>query len=206
MTDIPNPPFRDMPPLSHIESKDSRFTPLWEQWFLTNRSQVNGNTKTIATHTTQIAALQTLFQSIFHVGCLFETTNSANPSTYFGFGTWALYGTGRTTVCIDSADADFDTVGETGGSKSASVSDHTHSLSSHVHALTDHEHTIDHTHGSGTDIEAGNDIASSYAGNSGSAGSGDTGVADPDVTGSGGNATVDTLSPYIVVYRWRRTA
>lgn len=44
------------------------------------------------------------------------SVNSTNPSTYYG-GTWVLWGAGRVPVCINTADADFNTVEKTGGSK-----------------------------------------------------------------------------------------
>lgn len=52
----------------------------------------------------------------YKVGDLFLTTNSENPSVRFG-GTWELYGKGKTLVCVDSSDTDFNEAKKTGGSK-----------------------------------------------------------------------------------------
>jgi len=46
---------------------------------------------------------------IFHIGKILITLEPANPSTYLGFGTWRLYGTGR---CLMSAGTATDTRGE----------------------------------------------------------------------------------------------
>lgn len=48
------------------------------------------------------------------VGTIHITTESANPATYLGYGTWAAYGTGRVLIGIDPATPAYDTVGETG--------------------------------------------------------------------------------------------
>ena len=55
------------------------------------------------------------------VGSLHVTVDPTNPATTLGYGTWAAFGTGRVIVGVDVGDADFDTVEETGGSKTATV-------------------------------------------------------------------------------------
>lgn len=53
------------------------------------------------------------------VGTVIERGDDTNPSTIYG-GTWQPYAQGRTTVGLDPNDPDFDEVGKTGGSKTAS--------------------------------------------------------------------------------------
>lgn len=48
------------------------------------------------------------------IGTIHMSTNSANPATYLGYGTWAAYATGRVVIGIDPSNPDYDTVGETG--------------------------------------------------------------------------------------------
>ena len=48
------------------------------------------------------------------IGTIHITTESANPATYLGYGTWSAYATGRVMVAIDPSNPDYDTVGETG--------------------------------------------------------------------------------------------
>lgn len=50
------------------------------------------------------------------VGFIYMSTNSTDPSTYFG-GTWQRIAKGRTLVGVDETDTDFDQPGETGGEK-----------------------------------------------------------------------------------------
>lgn len=52
------------------------------------------------------------------VGAIYITTVATNPNTVLGYGTWSAFGAGKVLVGLDSADANFDTVEETGGAKS----------------------------------------------------------------------------------------
>lgn len=64
-------------------------------------------------------------QLLYRVGDVMISTNSDNPSTFFG-GTWQLLCPGRTLVCVDTNDSDFNTVKKTGGSKY--IQRHKHSV------------------------------------------------------------------------------
>ena len=57
----------------------------------------------------------------FPVGSVFIAVVSTNPATLLGYGTWASIGAGRVLVGLDSGDADFDVVEETGGAKTATI-------------------------------------------------------------------------------------
>lgn len=67
------------------------------------------------------ATLSEYFEKIYPVGRIIFSTTDTNPASYFGFGTWTLWGSGRVPVGVDSSDTDFQTVEKTGGSKT-----HTH--------------------------------------------------------------------------------
>ena len=60
-----------------------------------------------------------MLETIYPVGSIYINVGVDNklPETLLGFGTWTAFGTGRTIVGVDSSDTDFDTVRETGGSK-----------------------------------------------------------------------------------------
>jgi hypothetical protein len=58
----------------------------------------------------------------FPVGSVFIAVVSTDPATLLGYGTWAAIAAGRVLVGLDSGDPDFDTVEETGGSKSGTPS------------------------------------------------------------------------------------
>lgn len=53
------------------------------------------------------------------IGSIEVNVSGDNPGTYLG-GTWEAFGTGKTLVGIDTSDSNFDTVEETGGSKTHS--------------------------------------------------------------------------------------
>ena len=120
------------------------------------------------------------------IGGIYKTlatyADSAEVNAVLGYGTWAAWGTGRVSVGLDAADADFDTVGETGGAKT-------------------HQHTVDVPDTQSDGPSQGVEIA---------AGAGAT-VADmlhhhhtdPAEFNSG---SASSMPPYIVCYYWRRTA
>lgn len=124
------------------------------------------------------------WNSIFPVGSIYMATVSTNPSSFFG-GTWTAFGAGRTVVGIDAGQTEFDTVEETGGAK-------THTLS--TSEIPAHAHTI-----------SSFPVWSSNAGLGGSSFAVDsTETKSSNNAGSGGSH--NNLQPYIVVYMWKRTA
>src|SRR5512136_741002 len=73
---------------------------------------------------------------VYPVGAIYLSVVSTSPATLFG-GTWSAIGAGRILVGLDSGDADFDTVEETGGAKTVASSAQTfagNALASHQHA------------------------------------------------------------------------
>ena len=75
---------------------------------------------------TDLVKLSTALKDVIHpVGIILETTEQSTASdfaTAIGFGTWEAYGTGRVTVAIDSSQTEFDTLGETSGAKTHTLS------------------------------------------------------------------------------------
>jgi microcystin-dependent protein len=81
----------------------------------------------------------------YPVGAIYIAVSSTSPATLFG-GTWQSFGAGRVLVGIDTGDADFNTVEETGGAKThtlttAEMPNHTHIQNSHNHTQDSHNHT-----------------------------------------------------------------
>jgi hypothetical protein len=131
-------------------------------------------------------------EAIYPVGAIYMSVVSTSPATLFG-GTWAAWGAGRVPVGIDAADADFDTVEETGGAK-------THTLAmteipSHYFALNDARASTLY----GTTATMGSTTPQTYALGGG------TGQNIATNTLGGGQAH-NNLQPYIVCYMWKRTA
>lgn len=132
--------------------------------------------------------LNFLREAAYPVGSIYTSVVSTNPATTLGFGTWAAFGAGRVLVGVDTGQTEFDSVEETGGSK--------------THTLTEAEIPA-HTHvqrrstagGAGTtDFEVAADRNTTYTN-------------APSSTGStGGGGAHNNLQPYITVYFWKRTA
>lgn len=119
----------------------------------------------------------------YKVGDLFLTTRNENPSLRFG-GTWELFGKGKTLVCVDENDNDFNTVKRTGGEK-------THELT--VDEMPSHNHTEKFVGvGWKQDGTSGTYCVSS--------------ALEPyRVTGdAGGGQPHNNLQPYITCYIWIR--
>lgn len=119
---------------------------------------------------------------IYPVGMLVELTVATNPATLWGFGTWAYYGEGRVAVAVNSGGGTFGTGGATGGAE-------THQLT--VAELAAHTHIVSQ---SGSINNSGGSTARTGA----------TGAQASSSTG--GDGAHNNLQPYIVVYRWERTA
>lgn len=132
-----------------------------------------------------------IFQSIYPVGSIYMSTISTNPATLFGIGTWELWGQGRVPVGVDTSDTDFDTVEETGGEKTHTLTEdempeHTH-LAGGNHALW----VQDSGYGSITpDSTTGANRAN---------------VSERKTSATGGSQPHNILQPYITCYMWKRT-
>ena len=107
-------------------------------------------------------ALHDIVDLIYPVGSIYMSVNSVNPSLLFG-GTWTAWGQGRVPVGVDTSQSAFDTVEETGGAATVTltasqcgVPAHKHGVGSivaklinHVHPGPSHYHAISLTSGSG---------------------------------------------------------
>lgn len=142
----------------------------------------------------------------FPVGSVFIAVVSTNPGTLLGYGTWSAFATGRMLIGLDSGDADFDTVEETGGAKTHTLA--VNNLPAHNHSVTDPGHThLTQRYPTATGTSSGFTIDTSMSGtladNTLPTKSATTGITIGN-TGSG-NA-VNHMPPYIAVYMWKRTA
>ncbi len=124
----------------------------------------------------------------YKVGDLFLTTRNENPSLRFG-GTWELFGKGKTLVCVDEDDNDFNVVNKTGGEKA-------HKLT--VSEIPSHSHAQYVTANSGYGVGLRQD----YNGEQGEYGQYPQGV---ETALAGGGQLHNNLQPYITCYIWIRT-
>ncbi len=164
-------------------------------------------TASLGTSTTQIATtafVQAALQILHPVGSIYiNSSNSTNPGTLLGFGTWSAFGAGRVPVGFDSGNALFDTAEETGGSADAIVVSHTHTATSTV---TDPGHTHSPGSISTSNINAGTSNGGSVQ-SPGPIPSATTGISvATTVASTGSSGTNANYQPYITVYMWKRTA
>jgi len=139
---------------------------------------------------------QSFLDTIYPIGSIYtNATDSTNPGTLLGFGTWTSFGAGKVAVGIDSGDTDFDTAEETGGSKThtlttSEIPGHTHDTGvvgqSDKNFVTDQRITVPQQFGFDDDNNQG--------------------TASSKTTSTGGGGAHNNLQPYIVVYMWKRTA
>jgi len=163
----------------------------------TGVTQSFGN-NTIALATT--AFVQAALAALHPVGSIYiNATNSTNPGTLLGFGTWTAFGAGRVPVGFNASNPLFDTAEETGGSADAIVVSHTHTAT-----VTDpgNNHTYGGLQSQG--LEAGNSIIAT-TGSVASTSTATTGISVSNST-TGSSGTNANYQPYITVYMWKRTA
>jgi hypothetical protein len=170
---------------------------------LTNELAINeaGSSKKVTV--AQILAL------VYPVGCIYTSIDSTSPATVFGFGTWAAFGAGRVLVGLDSGDANFDVVEETGGAKTVASSNQTFTgtqstaIVNHTHTTTVYVGTTDGTYGTFDSSSTSPGTAKTIQ--SGNPDSGGVASYTPAGTNAAGAAT-SVVQPYIVVYFFKRTA
>lgn len=125
-----------------------------------------------------------IMKKVHPVGRIVMSTSSTNPGTLpeLAGTTWTAWGTGRVPVGVDTGQTEFDTVGETGGAK-------THTLT--VDQIPAHSHgLIQGSGGSGNYTYPAN---STYGVNA-------------FTNNAGGGQAHNNLQPYITCYFWKRTA
>jgi hypothetical protein len=123
---------------------------------------------------------------VYPVGCIYTSVVSTNPATVFGFGTWVAFGAGKVLVGLDAGQTEFDTVEETGGAK-------THTLS--INEIPPHPHTYTYTAYDGVHL-ADNGVSLGTV----------TGESTQNTGSAGSGLAHNNLQPYVVVYFWKRTA
>ena len=169
-----------------------------------SKAELNGSasetfsavTAAAGTNTTQVATtafVETATSStniadqVYPIGAIFTTVtayaNSAAVVTAIGGTTWTAFGGGKVLVGLDSGDSDFDTVEDTGGSK-------THTLS--TSEMPAHTHSYDAHLGTGSSGPVSLDDRMP--------------LTTSTTTSTGGGSAHNNVQPYIVVYFWKRTA
>jgi len=160
-------------------------------------------TASFATSSTQLATtafVQAGLAASYPVGSIYmNATVATNPATLLGFGTWVAFGAGKVPVGLNASDSDFDTIGETGGSKDSIIPTHTHLATS-----VDSGHT--HGYQGALFIDPGQTGGGSAQAPSSKTTDSATANITTTIASTGESATGKNLQPYIVVYMWKRTA
>lgn len=146
---------------------------------------------------------------MYPVGSIYiNATNSTNPATLLGFGTWTAFGSGRVPVGYNSGDTDFNAGEKTGGSKTVNLQ-HSHTegtLKAAIGAVN------------GDSAALGYQPVSAISGVSYTNNYGVDGVSPGAIsnvnhatpvygsTANSGSTAQTVVQPYITVYMWKRTA
>jgi len=131
--------------------------------------------------------LETIINTIYPVGHILMTENSANPNTYLGVGTWVAYGAGRVPVGIDGTQTEFNAIGKTGGTTK-------HTLS--IEELPNHTHGYYYPSNTTVGREGGVVAEDTAKG---------TSYTTLQTSAIGLGQAHNNLSPYVVCYMWKRT-
>lgn len=136
-----------------------------------------------------IWSLKGLFASPrYEIGDIYLTTRVGNPTTLLGYGTWELI-PGKTLVCVDTSDTDFNTVKKTGGEKK-------HTLT--VSEIPPHSHPLDYYINNGNNMPGGYDKFLVYGMPAGT-------QSFKNNSYTGGGQSHNNLQPYFTCYIWIRT-
>jgi len=194
----------DSDPAKVISGSDfnTEFTTV--QTAVNSKADVNGSatesfsatTATAGTDTTQVATTAFVKTAIdnsqaFPVGSVFISVVSTDPATLLGYGTWSAFAAGKMLVGLDSGDTDFDTVEETGGAKTHTLTES--EMPAHTHNYAGGEYSGAYDYGTNMSVN-----------NLGSATDGRTQNYDTETVGGG--SAHNNMPPYIVTYMWKRTA
>ena len=133
---------------------------------------------------TVLADWSKIMELVYPVGSVVTLGVSTNPGTLFGVGTWTRI-EGKVIVGLSSGETEFDTLNETGGAK-------THTLTQAE--IPSHTHSIP---------ESGNGGSTYTRARSDSSSDGSSGIISNATGGSGAH---NNLQTYIVKYVWQRTS
>jgi hypothetical protein len=167
----------------------------------TATTQTLGDSSTkLSTTAFVAAAVAAAKAALYPVGSIYtNSSDSTNPATLLGFGTWTAFAAGRVMVGFNASNTLFDTAEETGGSADAIVVSHTHTATD-----SGHTHTAAYWSGGwgGAGGAAGFNgfVTGNHTDLSG------TGTANISVSTTGSSGTNANYQPYITVYMWKRTA
>lgn len=197
---------------------------IFEQMLVSVRVDDNGqliykNRKGEETNGGPIVAPKLATEKAWPVGSIFISAVPTNPNTLTGVGVWARFGMGRTLISQNPNDADFDSPEEVGGTKTVQLTAAQSGLPYHAHGFSvAGTTTVSRVDAQMTTDDAGTNPAGNATIDRASTGGGTRTITDSDHNHyfSFGGATAaasanaaeahSIMSPYIVVYVWKRTS
>jgi hypothetical protein len=157
------------------------------------------------TNSTQLlAAINALataqVRGLYPVGSVYvNASDSRNPALIFGFGTWVAIA-GRAIFGFSASETEFDSAGETGGSKT-----HNHGGTTGGTAITI-DQMPNHNHNMVAGVTAAGYLTGTVDGNANPSGNVTTGSNGGGQAHDHSVSTVSNLPPYFTAFVWRRTA
>jgi microcystin-dependent protein len=148
---------------------------------------------------------------IYPVGSIYISVNNTNPGTYLTGTTWVAWGAGRVPVGVDTTQTEFNTVEETGGAKSVTLTAAQSGIRAHGHTLSatslnmfkskinNVSYGLSNGGGFAGDVIVAQNTGntSSYMLSSGSV---------PNNTAASATESHTNLQPYITCYMWKRVS
>ena len=157
-----------------------------------NSVELNGNKTLSDLGLISQAMVEAMILSSHPVGSILMSAVNTNPSTYIG-GTWVAWGSGRVPVGVDTSQTEFDTVEETGGEKTHTLT--VSEMPDHSHYFTSNHEYVPNVIGNAS-VQGGDSYPDLVRSNGGMTGT----------DGTGGDQPHNNLQPYITCYMWKRTA
>jgi hypothetical protein len=158
---------------------------LWSDWYSKNAGKEKSlvNAEWVLKKLDDVSG--SILKQIYPVGSIFMSINNVNPSTWITGTTWAVWGSGRVPVGVNTAQTEFNTVEKTGGEKA-------HTLT--IAEMPSHNHTSP-------------DYGAHQSGDRhpGSNSTGDSDNYTVRTNNTGGDGSHNNLQPYITCYMWKRT-
>jgi microcystin-dependent protein len=137
-------------------------------------------------------SIQTILNKVYPIGSVVTFGVSTNPATLLGIGTWTAIA-GKVIVGLDSGQTEFDTLDETGGAKTVTLTSAQSGVPAHSHV---------ERVGNGA---AGAILMVPQASYNASTGF-DSNVSTQTNVPADAASAHNNLQPYIVKYVWQRTA
>jgi len=128
-------------------------------------------------------ARTSLYDAVYPIGCIYQSTVNTNPTVLFPGTTWSVFSEGKVLAGYNSGDNDF-SAGNTGGSKTHSMT--TAEMPAHTHGFTAMALTSGSINTTGSTVKSSSQSLTTQS------------------TGSGNAFNI--MQPYQVVYMWTRTA